>query len=135
MPCRLQGKYAVVAEDICRGEDGKPLGRNDISIEGTLAGGQRFLLVIEAKVDASEGEDQLGRYDRAIDARARQLRCSADWIRRIFLVPGEREAHSESAGWQRLDYENLVRALLQPAETLRGKPGHPFYRLYIATIL
>jgi hypothetical protein len=54
-----------------------------------------WLLVVEAKIDAKEGEDQLSKYDAWL-----RLDYPAWEIVSVFLTPDGREPRSKSGNWQ-----------------------------------
>jgi hypothetical protein len=112
----------------------KSLGRMDIFGTGrwTAPNGSpgTWLLAIEAKIDASEGERQLDRYDRWIDAH-RGNRA----IFRVYLTPEGRRAESEGTDWTPLSFLDLVRVFRGPYIRLRQKPGFHFLRYYLTGIL
>src|SRR4051812_25456169 len=78
----------VESEVVARSPRGTA-GRLDVLAEGRLVRGGcelSWVLVIEGKVDAGEGEDQLARYDEWVERRP-----PADHTVRVFLTPAGRE--------------------------------------------
>jgi hypothetical protein len=74
-----------------------------------------WLLAIEAKIDAREGENQLERYDEWIDAHSGNRS-----IFRVFLTPDRRQG--EATSWTPMSFLDLVRVFREPYLQLRGKP-------------
>ena len=119
-----------------RGEDA---GRMDVWVEGRWAPGRtepigrQWLLVIEAKIGASEGPAQLKRYDKEIkrwgdknpDARAF----------RVFLTPKGDPATTSKENWCKLSFLKLANLLWKRRDWLKEKAGFYFLRYYIAGIL
>jgi hypothetical protein len=109
------------------------VGRLDILAEGEWDNGNTsvpWLLAIEAKIDANEGENQLQKYDSwlATYARGRQLL-------RIFLTADGRLPEDGGEEWKALSFLNLVQILRKPYSSLRGTVGFEFLRLYLAGVL
>lgn len=109
------------------------VGRLDILAEGEWDNGDTpvpWLLAIEAKIDAWEGEGQLPKYDRwlAKYARGRQ-------VLRVFLTADGRLPEDGSDEWEALSFLNLVQILREPYAGLRGTAGFEFLRLYLAGVL
>lgn len=111
--------------------------RADIWVEGHYkeavnAAWKSFLIFIEAKVEAPEGEDQLGKYDRAIRRHAGKF----DDIWRIFLTPDGREPATAMDYWEPLSFKKLVKLLTRSFIRLSAaSPGYHFLRFYIVGIL
>jgi len=114
---------------------GQALGRMDIFGQGrwTPANGtpSSWLLAIEAKIDANEGDAQLTRYDKWIEAH-RGNRT----VFRVFLTPDGRRPEGDIAEhWISMSFLDLVRVFRGPYLDLRGKPGFHFLRYYLTGIL
>jgi hypothetical protein len=108
-------------------------GRIDVLAEGHLTDGaavRRWMLVVEAKIDAGEGEEQLGRYDRWIEEYADERE-----VLRVFLTPGGWEGETGEFDWQPLSFLDLVRILRSAMETVRNAPGYHFLRYYLSGVL
>jgi hypothetical protein len=107
-------------------------GRLDVLAEGAWAGGERgdWVLVIEAKVDASEGEDQLLKYEAWLQANA----AGRD-VFRVFLTPDGRPSETGDEDWEPLSYLELVRIFRAVYDGLRHAPGFQFLRFYLAGVL
>ncbi len=108
-------------------------GRLDILAEGNWNSGDTqvpWLLAIEAKIDAWEGEGQLPKYDRwlAKYAHGRQLL-------RIFLTADGRLPEDGGDEWKALSFLGLVQILRKPYASLSGTAGFEFFRLYLAGVL
>jgi hypothetical protein len=110
------------------------VGRLDILAEGDWNNGDTppvpWLLAIEAKIDAWEGEGQLPKYDKwlAKHARRRQLL-------RIFLTADGRLPEGGGDEWKALSFLELVQILRKPYASLTGSAGFEFLRLYMAAVL
>lgn len=107
-------------------------GRLDIMMEGESAASapRGWLLVIEAKVDAAEGEDQLQRYDAWIRSRA----AGRDHLK-LFLTTDGRQPESAGDTWQCLSFFELVGIFREAYTELRNAPGFHFLRFYLAGVL
>src|SRR5205807_462089 len=107
-----------------------PNGRLDLLAEGqsnyagTLVS---WVLAIEAKIDAFEGESQLDKYDHWLDRYAgdRQLL-------RIFLTAEGRSPENSTNKWRPLSFLELVRILRAPYGALKQTAGFEFLRFYLA---
>jgi hypothetical protein len=108
-------------------------GRLDIFAYGdwrrSTGGPSKWALVLEAKIDAGEGEDQLDRYD---DWLKRQV--SAEPLR-IFLTPDGRQPNSGGPGWRTLSFLDLVRIFRAASAPLQDAPGAAFLRFYLSGVL
>src|SRR5262249_40988516 len=107
-------------------------GRLDVVMEGTWENGARngWVLVIEAKVDASEGEDQLQRYETWLRSNARGREPM-----RVFLTTDGRLPESSTESWESLSFLELVRIFRAVYGALRHAPGFHFLRFYLAGVL
>jgi hypothetical protein len=105
-------------------------GRLDVLAEGAWGDGGRngWVLVIEAKVDAWEGEDQLLKYERWLRSNA----ASRDAFR-VFLTPDGRAP--ETGDWGPLSFLELVQIFRAVYGGLRHAPGFHFLRFYLAGVL
>lgn len=109
-------------------------GRIDILAEGSWIGkgGKRipWVLVIEAKIDAEEGEEQLSWYEDWLDAAAGNRQ-----VLRVFLTPDGREPETGRQDWFPLKFQELVETFRSVFDELRDKPGSHFLRFYLAGVL
>jgi hypothetical protein len=107
-------------------------GRLDVLAEGRWEDGERsgWMLVIEAKVDAWEGKDQLQKYE----AWLRSNRAGRQ-VFQVFLTPDGREPDSGAGKWERFSYPELVRTFRAVYGRLRLAPGFHFLRFYLAGVL
>jgi hypothetical protein len=124
----------VTSEYPIAGADEK--GRLDVLAEGTWDedGKQvRWVLVIEAKVDAWEGETQLEKYEQWLSPYAAERRV--DRLLRVFLTPDGRAAESGADEWEPLSYPDLVRTFRPGYAELRDSAGFHFLRFYLAGVL
>jgi hypothetical protein len=107
-------------------------GRLDVLAEGTWEDGERggWVLVIEAKVDAWEGEDQLLKYEEWLrtDSAGRE-------VFRVFLTPDGREPETGAEEWESLSFLELVQTFGAVYSGLRDAPGFHFLRFYLAGVL
>lgn len=112
----------------------KRLGRIDVYGTGTWITGDRmpssWLLAIEAKIDAREGDGQLERYDKWIEAR-RGNRYAV----KVFLTPEGRQPEAAVTGWVPLSFLELVRIFREPYPQLRDRCGFHLLRFYLTGIL
>lgn len=116
---------ASVAEKVVPG------GRVDVWVKGTWENERqpRWLLTIEAKIDAIESEGQLAKY------REHALKDGAEWLG-IYLTPGGDDPDDEE-GWKTLSFSKLaaVLAAFCVSEQANDKPGHGFLKLYISGLI
>jgi hypothetical protein len=107
-------------------------GRLDVVMEGTWENGARngWVLVIEAKVDASEGEDQLQRYEAWLRSNAKGREPL-----RVFLTADGHLPESGADKWESLSFLELVRVFRAEYSGLRDAPGFHFLRFYLAGVL
>jgi hypothetical protein len=124
---RVQSEYLI------GGSSAK--GRLDVLAEGAWEDGQRngWVLVIEAKVDAGEGEGQLPKYAKWLRANAAGRECIC-----VFLTPDGRApdtSETDAEEWEALSYLELVRVFRDVYGGLRRAPGFHFLRFYLAGVL
>jgi hypothetical protein len=128
----------VAAERFYRISEGEDAGRTDVWIEGRWGksrGGGRGLVVIEAKIDALEGEGQLARYNSEIAKWREEQRVDEGNVCRVFLTPAKGREASTGKHWKALSFSKLARAFCDAADSLRNKPGHHYLRFYVAGVL
>jgi hypothetical protein len=115
---------------ISRDEDS---GRLDVIVKGRGTGlgsnPASWLLVIEGKVDAMEGHEQLSRYDAWIERFEPDRK-----VYRVFLTPQGHEAET-GGGWRTMSFLQLVCVLRVAMPELREAPGYHFLRYYLAGVL
>jgi hypothetical protein len=93
-----------------------------------------WVLAIEAKIDAEEGEAQLCKYERWLGAYVAQRKGSD--ILRVFLTPDGRPPESGDEGWEPLSFLELVRVFRKVYGELDPRePGLHFLRFYLAGVL
>jgi hypothetical protein len=107
-------------------------GRTDVWVEGHPTSSRPWLVVIEAKIDASEGDQQLDRYNREI--RKWRARHRDGEIHRVFLTPNGREPKSVGK-WTLASFSQLVRVFWGAACSRTADPGFHFLRYYLAGVL
>jgi hypothetical protein len=110
-----------------------PGGRFDVFATGTWTVANLrpdWVMVIEAKVDAGEGESQLEKYSKWLDANHPEREQIKVW-----LAPPDRAAASEAEGWISLDFGTLARIFRKVYTGLRGTEGHHFLKFYLAGLL
>jgi hypothetical protein len=107
-------------------------GRIDVLVEGRwdeLGNEVSWILVIEAKIDAEEGEEQLSQYDdwleRYSDSRE---------VLRVFLTPNDRAPKTNSARWRTLSFVDLA-SIFRRTAGLQDRPGYHFLRYYLTGVL
>ena len=129
----------VRAEYFYRTGRDKGSGRMDVWVKGrwaeggTQTAGRQWLLVIEAKIDASEGEHQLIAYEKAIKRLYPGIPESE--VHRVFLTPKGKDPESAGAHWNSLSFFKMAQIFCSRYDFLRTKPGADFLRLYIAGVL
>jgi hypothetical protein len=108
-------------------------GRIDVLADGRWeeSGKEVFWrLVIEAKIDAWEGEDQLSNYDDWIESNTQPAE-----VVRVFLTPDGREPETGSADWQCLSFLDLAGVFRHASSGLEAQPGYHFLRYYLTGVL
>lgn len=90
----------------------------------------RWVLAIEAKIDAHEGFEQLAKYERWLDQEAR-----CDRIFRVLLTKDGRSAETANQDWHHLSFLELVQVFRSEMSTLTGTEGIHFLRYYLAGVL
>jgi hypothetical protein len=111
---------------------GKKFGRIDIWIEGVLLNGgkeETAIVVIEAKIDAQEGKDQLKEYCEAID----NLPFSFKFC--CYLTPEGTPSKNPVDRWRSVSFQELARSIWRAASERREAGGYQFTRLLVAGIL
>lgn len=121
----------VKSEQIHYGDDNAILGRTDIWIEGIWNDDNKpFLIVIEAKIDAPEGKDQLDRYEDAIKKR------NIEDVFCVFLTPnGRKSVGITDKNWLPVSFIIIAGRLAAASRDLKDKQGYHFLRFYIASII
>jgi len=110
-------------------------GRIDLWIEGK-EGSQKLLVVIEAKIDASESFGQLKKYD----VELKKWEDNNYVVRKVYLttwgdIP---ETSKQPSTWHTMQFSRLANILWAAGRceaTAERPPGYEFLRLYIAGIL
>ena len=95
-------------------------GRLDVLAEGSWENDgkpTRWVLVIEAKVGAMEGEAQLTKYEQWLRSYAAGRQAL-----RVFLTPDGRPAESGSDAWESLSYLQLAQAFRKAYSELATRP-------------
>lgn len=92
---RVESEYVIDAKS-----------RLDVLAEGTWEDGNQgsWILVIEAKVDWREGEEQLSKYEEWVRSNAANRKPFL-----VFLTPDGREPETGSQEWKALSFLELVR--------------------------
>lgn len=116
--------------------NGESRDRLDICIRGTwrLSGGsaQRWLVIVEAKITAGEGQDQCARYEK----QSRRKIARAHRHALVFLTPDGRHSTTGSRRrWKRFSFTKLMALFRTQLPRLRRKPGFEFLRLYMTCVL
>jgi hypothetical protein len=108
-------------------------GRIDILAEGRweeLGNEVFWRLVIEAKIDAEESEEQLSQYDDWLE----QYSQPTEEVLRVFLTPNGREPWTSSGKWQALSFVDLA-SVFRRISGLQDRPGYHFLRYYLTGVL
>jgi hypothetical protein len=127
------GAISSVQVERIRAEYANEDGRFDILVQGhsQRSGEKRdnWLLLIEAKIDADEGEDQLSRYETWIKDN-----CNEREVFRVFLTPEGRLPETASEPWISMSFVQLACIFRKVYNQLTGQPGHAFLRYYLAGV-
>jgi len=124
----LVKNYKVEAEK-CEAEERK--NRFDIKIQGNFQSGEEFSIVIEAKINADEGEEQLKRYEE---------QCSLS-TKLVFLTPDGREPKTtkNKNRWKFISWQQIAINLLRFMESFKDKAEKPegfhFLKYFTAAII
>ncbi len=112
------------------GSSTRSVAQNDIRIE-MRTNNNAALIVIENKIDAPEGEGQLGWYE----TEARKW-CKKNKGRSllVYLAPEKRESKPEGDQWLSLSYLDLASALRDVWRRSRSAACHAWLGLYISAI-
>jgi hypothetical protein len=107
-------------------------GRLDLLAEGAWDDAEQggWVLVIEAKVEAAEGEDPLLNYEPWLQANAAGRK-----VFRVFLTPDGRPPDTGKEKWEPLSFLELARIFQAVYAGLRQAPGFHFLRFYLAGVL
>jgi PD-(D/E)XK nuclease superfamily len=119
--------HKVEAERIYRNSLMDDSGRTDIWIEGSYgkrSNSEPWLVVIEAKIGASEGDRQLDRYN--VEIKKWRAKYRSDNVHQIFLSPEGKEATS-GKGWQSVSFSRLARIFLGRSSPACDETGLPFH--------
>jgi hypothetical protein len=134
----LPAEVKDIQSELCVEQPGEG-GRNcrlDVFATGdwTDSGGKRipWSLVLEAKIDASEGEDQLCRYEDWLDTVA--LGENQELLR-VFLTASGKHTETARQDWFLLSFEELVATFRTVCDDLRNAPGYQYLRFYLAGVL
>ncbi len=109
-------------------------GRIDVVAQGKSKGQEGswddWLLVIEAKVDANEGEQQLRKYDKWI-RKNRHGRA----VFRVFLTAEGRKPETSDEEWMPMSFLHLACIFRAVYKSLEHQPGYHFLRYYLTGVL
>jgi hypothetical protein len=100
--------------------------RADVLLEGRSGKGRPWSIVIEAKIDAVERDDQL---------RDVLLHAPHPLKFGVFITPEGIAGSTGDYNWARISYFQWARELLRLQPELSGRPGASFLRLYISGLL
>lgn len=110
-------------------------GRIDVYVEGTYRFRGRevrsFIVAMEAKIDAPEGDAQTTRYDEFLDRKHGERDVD---VFRVFVSPSKRDIEAESGHWQKVSFLELGSVLWRAARdnALQDRQGAAYLRLYVA---
>jgi hypothetical protein len=107
------------------------MGRIDVFAKGKwIKDDSSWLLVIEAKIDASEAKDQLAQIEDWTDEDGTD-------VFRVFLTHDARKPESaqELRNWSRLAFSELASILWSAGKKQKDKAGYHFLRYYLAGVL
>lgn len=113
--------------------------RFDVFLQGnwTLPGQpvEPWMVIVEAKVEAAEGDDQCIRYEARLQERVDAFKSRG----LVFLTPEGRKPRTasdrESSAWTPLSFVRLIALFRTRLPKLQEKPGHEFLRLYMTGVL
>ncbi len=108
-------------------------GRLDVIVQGDFrraSDKQRWLLLIEAKIDANEGEQQLRTYDKWAGKHA-----NGRDVYRVFLTPDGRSSETAIETWTPLTFLQLACIFRTVLKQQQERPGYHFLRFYICGVL
>jgi hypothetical protein len=109
-------------------------GRLDVLVRGRYnddnADQSGWLLLIEAKVDANEAEDQLWKYERWANKHANRRQ-----VYRIFLTPEGRPPTTAREPWIPISFSQLACIFRAVCPELRDRPGFHFLKHYLSGVL
>ena len=100
--------------------------RADVFVEGYTSEGLVLNVVIEAKILACEGKDQLPKLLAATKAPNKLG---------VFLSPSGDAGKGGEDAWARLSYISWARELLRLLPGVRGLPGAAFLQMYVTGLL
>ena len=86
--------------------------------------------MIEAKIDAEEGDEQLSQYDYWLEQYAQPKE-----VIRVFLTPNGRAPRTSRAEWKVLSFVDLASVFRRVLPDLQDKPGYHFLRYYLTGVL
>jgi hypothetical protein len=108
------------------------LGRIDVFAEGCWEESGKeaaWLLIIEAKIDAEEGEDQLSQYDYFLKPFLQSKE-----VLPVFLTADGREPRTSSKKWKVMSFVELA-SVFRRVSGLQNLPGYHFLRYYLTGVL
>lgn len=123
----VESEYPALAAE--EGEDGYL----DVIGKGSWAVGGKpttWVLVIEAKIDHTESEGQLAKYDSWLAAHYREVT-----VIRVFLTVDGRRAETGDTKWQPLSFLELVNVFRPVLPQFAQTAGLPYLRYYLAGVL
>jgi PD-(D/E)XK nuclease superfamily len=89
-----------------------------------------WVLLIEAKIDASESDSQLEGYEEWAKANYPTAQ-----VYHVFLTPDGRLPESGSDAWKSASFITLASVLRRNFERLKELPGYHFLRFYVSGVL
>lgn len=106
-------------------------GRIDIELSFETALKQKCLIVIEAKVDADEGERQLERYEKYVLSQSKNYHS----IFPVYLTPDSIKNKKAKTKWKFISYEVILTALEQTITDSPDSMERNYLTLFAANIL
>lgn len=104
--------------------------RYDIHISGKQTKGTAnpyFLIVVEAKINASFGKDQLKRYDKDLESKPENLI-------KICLTKEKLDEKNLTKEWISLTWKDIAALLWEAIKGKKDKAGYEYVRYYISSI-
>lgn len=114
-------------------------GRVDIRLTGKWderRNGPGWLLLIEAKIKAREGKDQLSRYDK--DAQGWKKKNRGGQVHKLYLtaaVSDRGQSTRKKSGWEHRNYGQLMKVFWSTASKKSDAEGFHLLRHYLTGVL
>ncbi|WP_295390102.1 PD-(D/E)XK nuclease family protein [uncultured Thiodictyon sp.] len=115
--------------------DAETSGRIDVWVEGRIAVSKiPWLLVIEAKIEASLGDGQLKKYDSRI-TQWKTGKPNARVFKLLLTHDLNSDDYADRSGWKIWDYQKLVSIIWSSGRHHVDAPGYHLLRYYLTGVL